>query len=74
MRVYSAALVKDAGPAGTLDEGPLQLATLNACTRDEWLNAVLPYRKGDGAIAIADPVRVLTAMCSPLETTPKACH
>jgi hypothetical protein len=51
---------------------PYQLATLRACTRSGWLAAIESYRTVNPEIAIEDPQKLLSAMCSP-NSSLKAC-
>ena len=77
MKAYSDALAGFGGkPIRPTVHERLQRATLDACTPGGWLDAVEPYSEANepGRIAIAEPRKVLEAMCEGLEPTPKACE
>jgi hypothetical protein len=73
MADYHRALVKAGLRGFPPNEPALQRATLQSCTRDEWLEAVKPYTKGDYAIALVDPEKVLGAMCGSPPVQAPAC-
>ena len=73
MVAYHDALVKAGLRGFPPHEAALQRATLQSCARDEWLEAVQPYTRGDYAIAIAAPEDVLDAMCGKPRLPAPAC-
>lgn len=72
MQTYSKALTEYASKTESLEEAPYREWTVMECTRDEWLIAVKGYRTGVGAIAIAEPEKVLAAFCAD-NPGPQAC-
>jgi hypothetical protein len=73
MAAYYDALVEAGARGSPPNEEALQRATLQSCTRDEWLEAVMPYTKGIYAIAIAAPEDVLDATCGSPRLQAPAC-
>ena len=74
MAAYHDALVAAGQTEFPPNEERLQRRTLQSCTREEWLEGVIPYTEGDYAIAMVDPEKVLDAMCGEPRSTALACR